>query len=661
MSNSESLIAPLDSGTLTGLTLDNNTKDHARSISSAPLGPSQSHPAPIPPGLSSTQDFPPLAAPSQPPVPFAPKLQRKVTTKSAAATIKPVVPVISANAPGKPLTRTLHPLADKTSSDSQDAESTSKAVFEPNDGTEMSQAMSKSDGKRPESKDDNISAPGTLKTSEKRGRPEKLDLRLEKQTPDQRIGDTASEETMTKVIVDQKSHNQTISQPTTPATTSSAPDSARKSQTRTMQVTEIFKQDTASPGAVPSQASGQVSRRPSITSLTRPETPISEKVSDNLSYTSASISRTNSPPPSKIGSAPTRRVTKSQQKKERQGRAKKAGEEASQKEEPVLRSEEPVVQAPIVGRKKKTKKTKEKTGMTADSTPTVTRPPSPEMQEKAAKVLPSPQAGDAVKGLKESNKQIRLPPIASLDPETSTSATALPSVPESDQGNHIQSTVASIFASLRASGELPSNVIDTLFKAITSASHRLDQHLDPQVILNSKFDTLKLDQVARLDNDEPVVTVLDSNNAVLILPNRRYLKGLTPTQANRYRELYMQGARASISPSSKEDQDLLDLLMPIHEFSGDRAPVPALGSADSKTTTQLNNRFAEPMTPQAIPPTQSSVRIDASVSRRSGKSSMGLEEAELALAVERKNTEALEKRLNALIRKNRRLVLGSGN
>ena len=582
--------------------------------------------------------------------------------------------MFSANVAGKPFGKALQASTDEVLDDSNDVESVRKTTSKPNNSPEPSQAMSKMNEKQPEVKDGDFAAPatitqhlGALKISEKRDRPEELDLRMSKERVYPGMDNATSQETSNKVPGDAKSQYQGLSQPSTPAANTAQPsasNSARKSQNRAIQVTDVPKQEASSPGAIALQTSTQTSRRPSLTSLNRPETPLSEKVSDNLSFTSASISRTNSPPPTRVGSAPTRRVTKSQQKKERQERAKKAGEVATQKEEPVSRSEEPVVQAPIIGRKKKTKKTKEKTGATADSTPTATRPTSPEPQMVAAKSLPVSQAGDAGKGSKENNKQIKLPPIASLDPETKTSATAQPSALEPDQEIHIQSTVAGIFASLRASGQLRSNVIETLFKSVTSASHRLDQNLDPQLILN-KSDNLKLDQIARLDNDEPVVTVLDRNNAVLILPNRRYLRGLNPAQADRYRELYLQGARACISSSTKEDQDLLDLLMPAHDFSGEKIPVPVLGAADLKSTTQLNNRFAEPLTPQAIPSAPLSVRLNTSVSKappgRGDKSSVGLEEAELALAAERKNTEALEKRLNALIKKNRRLVLGSGN
>ena len=558
---------------------------------------------------------------------------------------------------------------------------------EPKEDLDASQPMLKADGKRPEARNDEALQPANLmknseasKTGEKRGRPEKLDLGAVKERSNHMLENAAIRDAWTRATVDLKSHNLVPSQPATPVTVpaqQSAPNSARKTQSKTIRLTETPKYEISSPGTVPSQGSGQASRRPSITSLNRPESPASEKISDNVSYTSASISRANSPPPNKVGSAPARRVTKSQQKKERQERAKKAEEEAIKKDEPATKVEEPVVQAPIVGRKKKTKKTKEKTGATADSTPTVTRPPSPEPQQPAAKEMPPPPPVGSVKGTKESNKQIKLPPIAPMEQELSSSIPGIPAPPEPDQGTPAQSTVADVFASLQASGELPANVIETLFKPITSASHRFDYNLDSQVILSSPINILKLDQIAQLDNDQPVVTVLDRNNALLILPNRRCLKGLTPVQANRYRELYLRGARATISPAIKDGQDPVNRLMPTYENLGERPTpaAPASGPAELSSTPQLNNRFADQSTLQALPPAPLSVRLDASAPRsllnrgggnsahqyQADKRGMEVEEAELALAAERKNTEALEKRLNALIRKNRRLVLGSGN
>ncbi|PTU24048.1 hypothetical protein P175DRAFT_0469652 [Aspergillus ochraceoroseus IBT 24754] len=108
------------------------------------------------------------------------------------------------------------------------------------------------------------------------------------------------------------------------------------------------------------------SRRPSISSQSRPDTP-GDFGSEADLYTSTSASRANSPPASsRIGSAPVRAITKSQAKKERRQKAKEA--EAKKHEAATVVAEEPV-QAPIVGRKRKAKK--------APATASETPPPPP--------------------------------------------------------------------------------------------------------------------------------------------------------------------------------------------------------------------------------------------------------------------------------------------
>ncbi|GAD95168.1 CCR4-NOT core complex subunit Not4, putative [Paecilomyces variotii No. 5] len=148
------------------------------------------------------------------------------------------------------------------------------------------------------------------------------------------------------------------SRPNTPLTgISRASDSSGPRQTRVLRVVDTPKAETPPPAsATQSISSAQAvkgrSRRLSVSSVSRPETP-GEAGSDYDPYTSASVSRANSPPPSKIGSAPVRAITKSQAKKERRLKAKQA-EAKEAVATPVV--EEPV-QAPIIGRKRKTKKT----------------------------------------------------------------------------------------------------------------------------------------------------------------------------------------------------------------------------------------------------------------------------------------------------------------
>ncbi|GKZ30058.1 transcriptional repressor proteinral negative regulator of transcription subunit 4, partial [Aspergillus brasiliensis] len=149
------------------------------------------------------------------------------------------------------------------------------------------------------------------------------------------------------------------SRPNTPLTgVSRVSDSSVPRQPRVLRVVDTPKTETPPPpsatqsvASIPAATKAR-SRRPSISSLSRPDTP-GDLGSEADLYTSASVSRANSPPASsRIGSAPVRAITKSQAKKERRQKAKEA---EAKKQESTAVVEEPV-QAPIIGRKRKTKK-----------------------------------------------------------------------------------------------------------------------------------------------------------------------------------------------------------------------------------------------------------------------------------------------------------------
>lgn len=150
------------------------------------------------------------------------------------------------------------------------------------------------------------------------------------------------------------------SRPNTPNTgVSRLSDSSAPRQHRVLRVVDTPKNETPPPvSANQSISSNPVtakarSRRPSISSLSRPETP-GDGGSEGDQFTSASVSRANSPPaPTRIGSAPVRSMTKSQAKKERRQKAKDAD---AKKHEAASALVEKPVQAPIIGRKRKTKK-----------------------------------------------------------------------------------------------------------------------------------------------------------------------------------------------------------------------------------------------------------------------------------------------------------------
>ncbi|KAL1955692.1 hypothetical protein VTO42DRAFT_8164 [Malbranchea cinnamomea] len=160
----------------------------------------------------------------------------------------------------------------------------------------------------------------------------------------------------------------TVSRPNTPATVvSKVSETSLPRQPRVLRVVDTPKTETPPPAAPATSSSStpapkQRSRKPSLSSASRPATP-GEVGSE---YTSASVSRANSPPPSKVGSAPVRTVSRNQLKKERKLKAKQA--EEKEKELAAAAAAEEPVQAPIIGRKRKTKKPKQ----SAEPSPTPT-------------------------------------------------------------------------------------------------------------------------------------------------------------------------------------------------------------------------------------------------------------------------------------------------
>lgn len=151
------------------------------------------------------------------------------------------------------------------------------------------------------------------------------------------------------------------SRPNTPLTTASRiSDSSAPRQPRVLRVVETPKPEAAVPvvkaSSVAASATGPTkhgSRRQSLSSTSRPDSPPGDFGSEADTYASASVSRANSPPPTnRIGSAPVRAMTKSQVKKERRQKAK----EAEAKKAEVAPTPEEPVQAPIIGKKRKTKK-----------------------------------------------------------------------------------------------------------------------------------------------------------------------------------------------------------------------------------------------------------------------------------------------------------------
>ena len=301
----------------------------------------------------------------------------------------------------------------------------------------------------------------------------------------------------------QRTTSQPPSAPSIPASPSvSVSSPAVKTLPRTLRVVQTSTPKTEAPPAAPSvptpsaTAAGKLpSRKPSVTSMNLPGTPSSEHVSmsDNMSMTSASQSRANSPPlpgVSRVGSAPIREKTKSQQKKDRQERAKAKEEEEKAR---LLRgdaiAEEPAQEA-IVSRKKKEKKEKapkpvkpkeivEKSEpVTTDTTPTVSRPVSPGPQEKEVPVkveTPTPAPIRTPSMPLQSPHEPSPPPTPTLSP-------------------------AQIVAELRAAKPEIQKALDSLFRTSGAASLKSGQNIIPKDLSNPA--SWKTDFNIKLTKDE---------------------------------------------------------------------------------------------------------------------------------------------------------------
>ena len=165
-------------------------------------------------------------------------------------------------------------------------------------------------------------------------------------------------------------------------------------------------------------------------------------------------------------------------------------------------------------------------------------------------------------------------------------------------------------------------------------------------------------QMHSLDQGEAISIQKSPTNHVVVLPDRSALRGLTATQAARYLELRKQAMANGDVPSNQALAGLVPILPQVS------LPVARFTSWTSSEDQKLPNHFATPtpgFTPLSHMHTFGAMegRGDDDLSKRtSGKS---VETAEQALVVSRKETEILEKKLNALMKKNRRLLFGNAH
>ncbi|EXK87742.1 CCR4-NOT transcription complex subunit 4 [Fusarium oxysporum f. sp. raphani 54005] len=475
----------------------------------------------------------------------------------------------------------------------------------------------------------------------------------------------------------------------------------------------------------------------------RPDTPVSEMISDNASVVSASVthSRASSPPPSRIGSAAVRTTTKSQQRKQRKDVLKQETKLIA--EAPIAEAE---VHAPIMGRKKKQKKEKPiKTAQPDASTipeapadepsqpPSQQEPvkePEREPEEKPVKSKNSQKKSIKSKGKTKEVETQPTPPPPTSPKESTPDAQEPPARPQPDP--------ASVFSEIK--NTLWASSVDKLqlFKPIANGSSRTDysaaknntnkaEHCKD---CSCKCGEIQDEDLAALRAGKPVRKQFHVDGSrMLITPNGDCIRGLTPEEEDAFLELQAAIANTAENPGSfiaprhqpgsgafslikgravpngrpnifpataqLQSQDPIgklqreDALSYINQYVLPRLNLGATNMGFPKGASPTKDAAAASLNslapyfygPDAAagvgiysPPDGARAMQDFSSAGMSseergknfgmgvgGMPLMSVEDAEGALAAARRETEKLEKGLNQVIKRNRRLILGGNN
>ncbi|OBT99932.2 transcriptional repressor proteinral negative regulator of transcription subunit 4 [Pseudogymnoascus verrucosus] len=381
--------------------------------------------------------------------------------------------------------------------------------------------------------------------------------------------------------------------PSTPATSSGSsvpkgPKSIRVVPTRT----ESPAISAAQPLSAISNYSATISgsRQASISSnsrFERPGTPASEIISDTASLTSASLSRPSSPPPTRVGSAPVRTTTKSQQKKQRREAMK--GKEKTEIEAAVVETPEAEEIAPIMGRKKKQKKAKVNT-KAGSPTPVPSRPPTPKQLEKTEPVKETKANGgpEASKKQKAPEVEATPRPVVESKAEVVEEAVQEPPAPTvetiDETSDRPVPTPSAVLQDLLSHGEVPQPDKLAVLRPPMGYNQRAGFQGDlPD--LDHKLVITEEDRAALLSG-RPVHKVVQGSHRIMLTPNGDCVRNLTPAEEERYLELQSR----------------------IFQESGPAAFVPARHNA-SNGFTLIGGRAVPNGPPAFFPPLDGSLTI----------------------------------------------------
>ena len=304
-------------------------------------------------------------------------------------------------------------------------------------------------------------ATGTSNANTKRQHPSKLDIPMAKVVGKEPAPATVPQKAEPRVknvrTLPPVTHS---SVPPSPAAAAAPSPIKHTAAPRTLRLVSTPKPENSPAAAVPTPSLPQIptvdklrSRQASIASLNQPGTPASELISDTASMTSGMVSRASSPPPSSIvGSAPVRKITKAQAKKNRQER-KRQEEESMATED---KSDVEVVQAPIIGRKKKTKK--------PSSTPKPVAAMASAMAAAAKSQPVSPRSATV------EDEPLETPTVASVRAQSarnSASATPEPEPQPVDARDRRDPSAQSVLHDLQKSGDVLVSALE-FFKPLSS-------------------------------------------------------------------------------------------------------------------------------------------------------------------------------------------------
>lgn len=204
--------------------------------------------------------------------------------------------------------------------------------------------------------------------------------------------------------------------------------------------------------------------------------------------------------------------------------------------------------APIIGKKKK--KAKQKNAVAEDTTPSISRPPSPVAGATASeKQQTGTAAAASPKGTKESSKEEELGsktdnPDASIKVEQAKAERA-------ESVDQYNLTPCGIIEALASAGNVDVSEL-AFFKPVTSVNHRREISSAEMEEVNRKFTISDADQ-AKLAEGIPVHHVGptgSTSSRVMISPGGYVLRGLSSDLEQRFLELEKSVAEAAKSPAA---------------------------------------------------------------------------------------------------------------